>query len=102
MKKPENPYLIKAPAVINMLSDTNRWNIVQSLIKSDMTSTELSEKLKIKTNAISYHLDKLQESGIIKKRQSEADGREYFYSVDIKALNQMYKSAGFAMMPEKD
>lgn len=85
----------KPPAVINMLSDTNRWNIVQYLMNGNLTSSQIAEKLNIKTNALTYHLNKLYESGIISKKQGEDDKHETYYSVNLETLNHMYKSAGF-------
>lgn len=73
---------IKSPRewteILKALADESRLLIVQELLNSDVTVSDLSEKLGIKIYNISRHLKILETSGLIEKKKK---GKNRIYSI---------------------
>lgn len=70
------------------LADPARLDIVRRLAQGAKTAGELAEPYKISRPAISRHLRVLREAGITK---AEVRGREWWYTIDTSALEEMEK-----------
>jgi DNA-binding transcriptional ArsR family regulator len=70
------------------LSDPARLDIVLRLAEGAKTAGQLAEPYKISRPAISRHLRVLREAGIAK---AEVRGREWWYTIDTTALDDMEK-----------
>lgn len=60
------------------LGDTVRLAIVDDLAASDRTPLELQERSGLASNALAYHLDVLEEAGLIARCRSSGDGRRRY------------------------
>lgn len=61
--------------VFKSLSDTSRLRIVQSLIKGEMYTELLAERLGLTPSTISFHMKKLEDAGLVVSR------KEQYYTV---------------------
>jgi ArsR family transcriptional regulator, arsenate/arsenite/antimonite-responsive transcriptional repressor / arsenate reductase (thioredoxin) len=60
------------------LGDAVRLAIVEDLVTSDRTPLELRERSGLPSNALAYHLDVLEEAGLIARCRSSGDGRRRY------------------------
>jgi protein-tyrosine-phosphatase/DNA-binding transcriptional ArsR family regulator len=60
------------------LGDPVRLAIVEELAASDRTPLELRERSGLASNALAYHLDVLEEAGLIARCRSSGDGRRRY------------------------
>jgi len=70
------------------LADPARLDIVRRLAQGAKTAGQLAGPYKISRPAISRHLRVLREAGIA---TAEVRGREWWYTIDTKALEDMEK-----------
>lgn len=70
------------------LADPARLDIVRRLAEGAKTAGDLAQPYKISRPAISRHLRVLREAGIAK---AEVRGREWWYTIDTAALEDMEK-----------
>jgi ArsR family transcriptional regulator, arsenate/arsenite/antimonite-responsive transcriptional repressor / arsenate reductase (thioredoxin) len=87
------------PPILTLLAHRIRWQILSALVHSDQRASELVELLNQPQNLISYHLQKLRQSGLVRIQHSRADGREIYYSLDLDRARQLYLSAGETLHP---
>lgn len=85
------------PDFIKLLAPDLRWQIVQILKHGDHRVNELVALLGQPKNVLSYHLKRLREDAIISYRRSDADGRDYYYSLNMPRLQALYQQAGQAL-----
>ena len=79
------PPEIQPPAILGLLSDPVRWQLVDELGRSDRRVGELVELVGKPQNLVSYHLAELRRAGIVTARRSAADGRDVYYRADLLA-----------------
>jgi ArsR family transcriptional regulator, arsenate/arsenite/antimonite-responsive transcriptional repressor / arsenate reductase (thioredoxin) len=60
------------------LGDPARLAIVEDLISSDRTSLELQQRSGLASNSLAYHLDVLEQAGLITRCQSSGDRRRWY------------------------
>ena len=84
---------------LELLADPQRWRLVQELAASDRKVTELTRLLGKPQNLVSYHLANLRDGGIVSSRRSAADGRDTYYSVDMRRCSEMLGAVGEALQP---
>ncbi|MDP9379386.1 MAG: metalloregulator ArsR/SmtB family transcription factor [Chloroflexota bacterium] len=77
-----------------LLSDDTRRTIIRLLAFSDMRVGELTERLRVPQNAVSYHLRQLRDLGLLRDRRGGYDARDVYYSVDLDRLRTLYLAAG--------
>ncbi|MFP4322725.1 MAG: ArsR family transcriptional regulator [Anaerolineales bacterium] len=82
------------PDFIKLLAPDLRWQIVQTLKRGDYRVSELVAALGRPKNLLSYHLKQLRAEAIITYRRSDADRRDYYYSLNIPRLQALYRQAG--------
>lgn len=68
------------------LGDSNRWNAIQILLKSDLCVGALARLLGLSEPALSQHLKLLREAGLVR---GEKRGYWTHYAVERDALRQM-------------
>ncbi len=66
------------------LSSDTRLKIIKNLNEKDMRVTDLSDNLDLSKPTISEHLNKLEDSGLIEKRE-ERDKKRVYYSLSDKS-----------------
>jgi protein-tyrosine-phosphatase len=87
------------PAILGLLSDPLRWQLVVELGRSDRRVGELVELLSKPQNLISYHLAELRHAGIVSARRSSADGRDVYYRADLFRCRDVLSDAGLSLHP---
>lgn len=63
------------------LADEHRLRIVDALWLSDRTPTELQETTGLSSNLLAFHLDTLEDAGLIERHPSQGDGRRRYVSL---------------------
>jgi thioredoxin type arsenate reductase len=82
------------PEFIKLLAPEIRWQIVQLLKAGDQRVQELVERLDQPKNLLSYHLKQLRDHALVSYRRSDADRRDYYYSLNIPHLQALYQQTG--------
>ena len=79
-------------AFLNLLSNPTRLLILCNLIESERCVGDLEKDLNISQSALSQHLSKMRDKGIVK---SEKQGQHVFYSISdsnvVDIINVLYK-----------
>lgn len=76
-------------AIHAALADPTRLAIVDRLLVADASPTELRAMLDMPSNLMAHHLKVLEEAGLTRRTQSEADRRRTYLRLNIDALNTM-------------
>ena len=76
-----------------------RWQLLGELGRSDRQVHELTRLAGQPQNLVSYHLGKLRKAGLVSARNSSADGRDTYYSVDLVQFRELLSTAGAALHP---
>jgi ArsR family transcriptional regulator, arsenate/arsenite/antimonite-responsive transcriptional repressor / arsenate reductase (thioredoxin) len=82
------------PAILGLLSDPVRWQLVGELGRSDRRVGELVDLVGKPQNLVSYHLAELRRAGIVTARRSSADGRDVYYRADLQLCRDLLGDAG--------
>jgi protein-tyrosine-phosphatase len=90
---------LEPPAVLGLLSDPLRWQLVCELGRSDRRVGELVHLVGKPQNLVSYHLAELRRAGIVSARRSAADGRDVYYRADLFRCRDLLGSAGRSIHP---
>ncbi len=69
------------------------------LVRSDRAVKELVVLLDEPQNLVSYHLRLLREGGLVTARQSSADRRDSYYSIDLAACRDALQETGSSLHP---
>lgn len=72
--------------IIKAMCNPTRLKIIQCLSAKDKTVTELISNCSLSQSAVSQHLIKLKNAGLVKDRK---DGREVSYSLTNKNLSEI-------------
>src|SRR5690606_5022604 len=67
--------LERRAALHRALGDPHRLAIVAALQLSDRTPSDLQERTGLASNALAFHLDVLEDAGIVARSRSQGDGR---------------------------
>ena len=87
------------PAILGLLGDPLRWQMVVELGRSDRRVGELVRLVDKPQNLVSYHLAELRRAGIVSARRSSADGRDVYYRADLARCRDLLASAGRSLHP---
>lgn len=60
------------------LGDVHRLAIVEALELSDRTPSELQQLTGVSSNLLAFHLDVLEDAGVVARRRSQGDGRRRY------------------------
>jgi DNA-binding transcriptional ArsR family regulator len=74
--------IIKDPDVAKLFADENRREILHNLRHREMTAFQLAKMLEKNVSSISYHLNALEEAGLVEQSRTQVKGNliEKFYS----------------------
>jgi ArsR family transcriptional regulator, arsenate/arsenite/antimonite-responsive transcriptional repressor / arsenate reductase (thioredoxin) len=87
------------PAILGLLSDPLRWQLIGELGRSDRRVGELVQLVGKPQNLVSYHLAELRHAGIVTGRRSSADGRDVYYRADLFHCRDLLGNAGLSLHP---
>ncbi len=90
---------LQPPAILGLLSEPVRWQIVAELGRSDRRVGELVQRLGKPQNLVSYHLAELRRLGLVHARRSSADGRDVYYRADLPRVRGLLAEAGRSLHP---
>ncbi len=77
--------------ILYLLADRTRLRILKFLKKGEKNVSKIVESLKLSQPTISHHLRKLEEAGLVLKRQYK---RWVFYEVNKSSLKSFIKNFG--------
>lgn len=77
--------------IFSLLADETRLRILKVLKQGEKNVTKIVEALKLSQPTISHHLRKLEEEGLVVKRQYK---RWVFYQVNKRFLKDFIKNFG--------
>ena len=87
------------PPFVRLVSNPVRWRLLQELVRSDRSVSELTALVEEPQSLVSYHLRQLRDGGLVSVRRSSADRRDNYYAVDLVACRQAFEAAGGALHP---
>ncbi|MFN8040941.1 MAG: helix-turn-helix domain-containing protein [Acidimicrobiales bacterium] len=85
--------LDRRAAVHAALGEPSRLAIVDELVVSDRTPSELSARLGLASNLLAHHLDVLDEAGLVERSRSSGDGRRRYVHLRAGALDGLWSPA---------
>ena len=68
------------------MSDVHRLSILDELMLSDRTPSELLAATGLPSNLLSFHLDVLEAAGLVSRQVSQGDGRRRYVTLDADVL----------------
>jgi len=77
--------------ILPLLADETRLRILKLLKQGEQNVTKIVESLKLSQPTVSHHLRKLEEAGLVVKRQYK---RWVFYEVNKNSLKRFIKNFG--------
>lgn len=89
-----NPGSDALPEGLKLLADETRWRLITVLRRGDYQVGELTARLGLPQNLVSYHLAALRQGGLVQVHRSDADGRVIYYGLDLAALQAIYSELG--------
>ncbi len=87
------------PEFVRLVAHPLRWRLVQELVASDRSVSELTELVASPPNLVSYHLGRLRSGDLVSARRSSADGRDRYYSVNLARCREELRATGGALHP---
>ena len=73
-------------AVHRALADEHRLTVVDALYSGDCTSAELQSLTGLRSNLLAFHLDGLEQAGLIARHPSQGDRRRRYVTLEPAAL----------------
>jgi ArsR family transcriptional regulator len=80
--------------ILYLLADSTRLRILKILKKGEKNVSKIVEALKLSQPTVSHHLRKLEEAGLVLKRQYK---RWVFYQVNKNLLKNFIKNFGLEL-----
>jgi protein-tyrosine-phosphatase len=87
------------PAAMRLLAHPVRWRLLQELVQSDRTVSELTGLVDERQSLVSYHLRELLDGELVVKRRSSADARDAYYAVDLARCRTQLQASASALHP---
>ncbi|HMJ36342.1 MAG TPA: ArsR family transcriptional regulator [Baekduia sp.] len=87
------------PDFLRLAGHPVRWRLLSELAQSDRRVGELTELLGRPQNLVSYHLGRLRAEHVVSMRRSSADGRDTYYSLDLRRCRDLLAATGAALHP---
>ena len=82
---PDSDLLLRAQRLA-ALGDPSRLAIVEALMISDRSPSELGAEFGIASNRLAHHLDTLEQAGIVTRTPSEGDGRRRYVRLEFDSV----------------
>jgi protein-tyrosine-phosphatase/DNA-binding transcriptional ArsR family regulator len=89
--------VMEPPAVLGLLADPLRWQLVSELACSDRRVGELVALTGKPQNLVSYHLRELRHAGLVSSRRSSFDGRDTYYRLHADHCGEQLQTAAAAL-----
>jgi protein-tyrosine-phosphatase/DNA-binding transcriptional ArsR family regulator len=93
------PTVDDPPRFLQLAGHPVRWRLLRELVRSDRAVRELTELLGERQNLVSYHLTQLGDAGVVRSRQSSADRRDRYYSIDLERCGQLLQTSSQSLHP---
>ena len=90
---------LSPPGFLRLAADPLRWRLVSELARSDRRVRELCGLLERPQNLISYHLGQLRAGGLVSRHRSAADGRDWYYVLDLERSRELLAVSGESLHP---
>lgn len=87
------------PAILALVADPHRWQLMAELGRGDRRVGELSELLGKPQSLVSYHLAELRTAGVVIARRSSADRRDVYYRADLPRCRDLLAEATGLLHP---
>jgi protein-tyrosine-phosphatase/DNA-binding transcriptional ArsR family regulator len=87
------------PGFLRLAGHPVRWQLLNELARSDRPVRELTALIGQQQSLTSYHLGLLRAGGLVSTRQSSADKRDTYYSLDLAACRELLAEAGASLHP---
>lgn len=87
------------PAFLRLAGNPVRWRLLTELARSDLRVGELTARVGHPQNAVSYHLGRLRDGGLVSVRRSSADHRDSYYHVELTRCGELLAATGVALHP---
>jgi protein-tyrosine-phosphatase len=87
------------PSFLRLAGHPVRWRLLNELSYSDRRAGELSARLALPQNLVSYHLGRLRAERVVSRRRSAADGRDSYYVLELDRCGELLVGAGNALHP---
>ena len=87
------------PRFVQLAGHPVRWRLLTELAHSDRRVSELSARLELSQNLVSYHLGRLRAEQIVSSRRSSADGRDSYYVLELDRCGRLLADAGAELHP---
>lgn len=78
--------LVDRAAVHRALADESRLAIVDALWAGDRTPAQLQSMTGLRSNLVAFHLDVLQQAGLVSRHVSQGDGRRRYVTLEPAAV----------------
>lgn len=99
MRTRHHRFNVTPVAFLQLVGHPLRWRLLGELARSDRVVHELTALVREPQNLVSYHLAKLRDGGLVSTRQSSADRRDAYYTVDLAHVAAGLSGAGGALHP---
>ena len=91
--------VVSLPPILPLVADPRRWHLLVELARSDLRVNELTDRLGVPQNLVSYHLGELRKAGVVTSRRSSADGRDVYYRADLTRCRELLAETGLGLHP---
>ena len=86
---------------LKVICEPNRLQLLEKIIEGVQCNCELGSALQIAPNLISHHLGILREAGILDVERDPIDARWVYYSINLKAMEELRQVFGSFFDPER-
>lgn len=87
------------PVFFQLAGHPVRWQLLSELTRSDRRVRELSHSVGRPQSLVSYHLSRLRAAEVVSARQSSADGRDAYYTLDLGRCRSLLGEGAAALHP---
>lgn len=87
------------PEFLQLAGNPVRWRLLRELALTDLRVGELTARVGQPQNAVSYHLKRLRDGGLVSARRSSADHRDSYYHLDLTRCGELLAATGAALHP---
>jgi protein-tyrosine-phosphatase len=87
------------PVLFQLAGHPLRWRLLSELAHSDRRVRELSGSLREAQSLVSYHLRRLRAAEMVSTRRSSHDGRDAYYSLNLRRCGELLAQSGAALHP---
>jgi protein-tyrosine-phosphatase/DNA-binding transcriptional ArsR family regulator len=87
------------PAFLQLAGHPVRWRLLRELARSDRRVHELTALAAQPQNAVSYHLARLRDGGLVTAHRSSADRRDSYYRIELGRCGRLIADTADALHP---